>query len=207
MADEVAGLRDRKRQRTRQALIDTAMRLFAEKGYEQTTVAEIAAAAEVSTKTFFNHFASKDEVLFPHLSARVEGAVAVIEQRNPSEKPSDVLLRAMEHMLADAVRDELDGGLAAVRLPMIISVPSVQAATLHRYFQAETRLAEALHDAYPDLLDAPAAGAVIGSLMGAALAAALICLQRGDTTERVQAAVRQAMGIAMAGLRSVDKRG
>jgi AcrR family transcriptional regulator len=204
MADQVGGLRDRKRQRTRQALISAAMQLFAAKGYEQTTVAEIAASAEVSTKTFFNHFASKDEVLFPHLSARIEDAVAVIEQRKPAEKPSDVLMRAMEHMLTDAVRDELDGGLAAVRLPMIISVPSVQAATLHRYFQAETRLAEALHDAYPDLLDAPAAGAVVGSLMGAALAAALICLQRDDTTAQVQAAVRQAVGIAMAGVRSVD---
>lgn len=203
MADEI-GLRERKRQRTRQALISAAMRLFEDKGYEQTTVAEIAASAEVSTKTFFNHFASKDEVLFPHLSGRIEDAVAVIEQRKPAENMSDVLMRAMEHMLADAVRDELDGGLASVRLPMIISVPSVQAATLHRYFHAETRLAEALHHAYPDILDAPAAGAVIGSLMGAALAAALICLQRGDTTEQVRAAVRQAIGIAMAGLRSVD---
>jgi len=203
MTDEM-GLRDRKRQRTRQALIGAAMRLFKEKGYEQTTVAEIAAAAEVSTKTFFNHFASKDEVLFPHLSARIDDAVAVIKQRQPDDNMSDVLLKAMEHMLADAVRDELDGGLASVRLPMIISVPSVQAATLHRYFQAETRLAEALHDAYPDILDAPAAGAVIGSLMGAALAAALICLQRGDTTEQVQSAARQAIGIAMAGLGSMD---
>jgi len=202
MADEM-GLRERKRQRTRQALISAAMRLFQEKGYEQTTVAEIAAAAEVSTKTFFNHFASKDEVLFPHLAARIEDAVAIIEQRTPAENMSDVLMRAMEYMLADAVRDELDGGLASVRLPMIISVPSVQAATLHRYFQAEAQLAEALHHAYPDILDAPAAGAVIGSLMGAALAAALICLQRGDTTEQVQTAARQAIGIAMAGLRSV----
>jgi len=203
MADEM-GLRERKRQRTRQALINAAMRLFKEKGYEQTTVAEIAAAAEVSTKTFFNHFASKDEVLFPHLSARIEDALAIIEQRKPAENMSDVLMRAMEHMLADAVRDELDGGLASVRLPMIITVPSVQAATLHRYFQAETRLAEALHHAYPDLLDAPAAAAVIGSLMGAALAAALISLQRGDTTEQVQTVARQAIGIAMAGLRSLD---
>jgi AcrR family transcriptional regulator len=203
MTDEL-GLRERKRQRTRQALISAAMRLFAEKGYEQTTVAEIAAMAEVSTKTFFNHFASKDEVLFPHLSARIDDAVAVIRQRKPADNVSDVLLKAMEHMLADAVRDELDGGLASVRLPMIISVPSVQAATLHRYFQAETRLAKALHDAYPELLDAPTAGAVIGSLMGAALAAALICLQRGDTTEQVQVAARQAIGIAMAGLGSLD---
>jgi AcrR family transcriptional regulator len=203
MADEM-GLRDRKRRRTRQALISAAMRLFAEKGYEQTTVAEIAAGAEVSTKTFFNHFSSKDEVLFPHLSTRIDDAVDLIEQPKPGEKMSDVLMRAMEHMLADAVTDELDGGLASVRLPMIMSVPSVQAATLHRYFQAETRLAEALQHAYPDNLDAPAAGAVIGSLMGAALSAALICLQRGDTSEQVQAAARQAIGIAMAGLRSVD---
>ncbi len=202
MADDM-GLRERKRQRTRQALISAAMRLFEEKGYEQTTVAEIAASAEVSTKTFFNHFASKDEVLFPHLSARIDDAVAIIKERKPAENVSGVVLKAMDHMLASAVRDELDGGLASVRLPMVISVPSVQAATLHRYFQAETRLAEALHDAYPDLLDAPAAGAVIGSVMGAALAAALICLQRGDTTEQVQAAVHQAIGIAMAGLRSV----
>lgn len=197
-------MRELKRQRTRQALISAAARLFAEKGYEQTTVAEIAAAAEVSTKTFFNHFASKDEVLFPHLAGRIEDAVAIIEQRKPTENMSDVLLRATEHMLADAVRDELDGGLASVRLPMIISVPSVQAATLHRYFQAEARLAEALHHAYPDILDAPAAGAVIGSLMGAALAASLICLQRGDTTKQVQTAARQAIGIAMGGLRNVD---
>jgi AcrR family transcriptional regulator len=202
MTDEM-GLRDRKRQRTRQALITAAMRLFKDKGYERTTVAEIAAAAEVSTKTFFNHFASKDEVLFPNLSARIDDAVAVIKQRQPDDNMPDVLLKAMEHMLADAVRDELGGGLASVRLPMIISVPSVQAATLRRYFQAETRLAEALHDAYPGILDAPAAGAVIGSLMGAALAAALICLQRGDTAEQVQTAVRQAIGIAMAGLRSM----
>ena len=52
------GLRERKRQQTRQELISAAMRLFGEKGYEQTTVAEIAAAAGVSTKTFFNYFAS-----------------------------------------------------------------------------------------------------------------------------------------------------
>lgn len=203
MTDDM-GLRERKRQRTRQALIRAAMRLFEEKGYEQTTVAEIAASAEVSTKTFFNHFASKDEVLFPHLAARIDDAAAVIRQRTPAENMSDVLRKAMEHMLADAIRDELDGGLASVRLPMIVSVPSVQAATLHRYFQAETRLAEALHSAYPEVLDPPAAGAVIGSLMGAALAAAVICLQRGDTTDQVAAAVRHAVGIAMAGVRSMD---
>ena len=47
------------------------------------------------------------------------------------------------------------------------------------------------------------AAVVIGSLMGAALAAALVCLQRGDTTEQLKSAVQQAMGIAVTGLRNV----
>jgi AcrR family transcriptional regulator len=202
MADQ-DGLRERKRQQTRQALISAAMRLFADKGYEETTVAEITAAAGVSTKTFFNYFASKDEVLFPHLSGRIDAAVAVIGQRAPGEDVADVLTRAMEHMLADAVRDELAAGLASARLPWVLSVPAVQAATLRRYFLAETQLTEALHRAYPDLLDHPAAAAVIGSLFGAVLAASLITLQHGGTTGQVQAAARRAMEIAMGGLRAV----
>ena len=202
MADQ-DGLRERKRQQTRHSLISAAMRLFADKGYEETTVAEIAAAAGVSTKTFFNYFASKDEVLFPHLSGRIDAAVAVIGQHRPGEDVADVLIRAMEHMLADAVRDELAAGLASARLPWVLSVPAVQAATLRRYFLAETQLTEALHRAYPDFLDYPAAAAVIGSLFGAVLAASLIALQHGGTTGQVQAAARRAMDIAMGGLRAV----
>jgi AcrR family transcriptional regulator len=179
------------------------MRLFEEKGYEQTTVAEIAAAAGVSTKTFFNYFASKDEVLFPHLSHRIDAAMALIEQRGPDEEMADVLTAAMEHMLADALTEEVDGGLAAVRLPMIMSVPAVQAATLHRYFLAETQLAQALQHAYPDALDLAAAAAVIGSVMGAAIAAALVCLQQGDATERLRIAVERAVGIAIHGVRNL----
>ena len=204
MADQV-GLRERKRQQTRQALISAAMRLFAEQGYDQTTVAEIAAAADVSTKTFFNHFASKDEVLFPHLSGRINAAAAVIEQRAPGENVADVLVRALEQMLASAVRDELAAGLASTRLPWVLSVPAVQAATLRRYFLAETQLAEALHRAYPETLDEPAAAAAIGSLMGAVLAAALVSLQRGATTGQIQAAARRALDIAVRGLQSLGR--
>jgi len=193
-------LRARKRQQTRQELIRAAMRLFEERGYEQTTVAEITAAAGVSTKTFFNYFASKDEVLFPHLSRRIDAAVALIEQRGPDDRLADILVAAMQHMLADALTEEVDGGLAAVRLPMIMSVPAVQAATLHRYFLAEARLARALHHAYEHALDPAAAAAVIGSVMGAAIAAALVRLQDGGTAEQLRAAVESAIGIAIRGV-------
>ena len=199
------GLRERKRRQTRQALIGAAMRLFGEKGYDETTVAQIAAAAGVSTKTFFNYFASKDEVLFPHLSDRIGRAVSIIERRRPGDDVADVLVRAMEDMLADAVRDELAGGLAAARLPLLMSVPAVQAATLRRYFLAETRLAEALRRAWPDTFDLPAAAAVIGSLMGAVLAAAVVSLEHGGTPGQVQAAARRAMDIAIGGLRPAGR--
>jgi AcrR family transcriptional regulator len=180
------------------------MWLFEERGYDQTTVAEIASAAGVSTKTFFNYFASKDEVLFPHLPRRIDAAAALIVQRGPDDQMADVLLAAMQHMLADALTEEVDGGLAAVRLPMIMSVPAVQAATLHRYFLAETHLARALQGAYPDTLDAAAAAAVIGSVMGAAIATALVCLQEGASTQQLRVAVERAIGIAMHGVRNVS---
>src|SRR4051794_37232709 len=58
------GLRAFKKARTRLAISDVATRLFVEHGFEHVTVAQIAEAAEVSTKTVFNYFTSKEELFF-----------------------------------------------------------------------------------------------------------------------------------------------
>ncbi len=203
MAEDL-GRRERKRQRTRQALIDAAMRLFQEKGYDQTTLAEVTAAADVSTKTFFNYFASKDEVLFAEQGARFDAGIRIIDQHLPGEGMVDVLIRAMEHMLSDAVDNDLTNGLAARRLPLLMSVPSVQAATLRRYFLAETQLAHALHRAYPDTLDWPTAATIVGGLMGAVMGASVASLQQGDTPDQVRDATQRAIKIAVSGLRTAE---
>ena len=68
-------LRDRKRERTRRALVDAAAALFERKGYDETTVAEIAAAADIGTRTFFSYFASKEDILFPDSDTRTQTTI------------------------------------------------------------------------------------------------------------------------------------
>jgi AcrR family transcriptional regulator len=60
----LAGLRERKKQKTRDAIQREAMRLFQEQGYEATTIEQIAAAADISPSTFFNYFPTKEDVVF-----------------------------------------------------------------------------------------------------------------------------------------------
>src|SRR5919199_4801266 len=91
-------LRDRKRARTRQALVEAATELFERRGYEQTTVADIAAAAEIGTRTFFSYFPSKEELLFPESDTRVRAAVEAIAARGPDDGPAEVLLRALRQV-------------------------------------------------------------------------------------------------------------
>src|ERR1700689_3179905 len=121
-------LRERKRAPTRKALIDAAIDLFDRNGYDGTTVADIAAAADIGTRTFFSYFASKEELLFPESDARVKAAEAAIAARRPGDHPADVLLRAL-HEAGDA-SDEMTGRHAALRTRLVQTVPAVRGRAL-----------------------------------------------------------------------------
>jgi AcrR family transcriptional regulator len=75
------GLRERKKQRTRELIASTALTLFSERGYQATTVADIAAAAEVSERTVFGYFTSKEDLLFADHVALAQDLAHALEGR------------------------------------------------------------------------------------------------------------------------------
>src|SRR6185295_1075703 len=80
--------RDRQKQATRETLRSTALRLFVQHGFRETTAEEIAAAAGVSRRTFFLHFASKDEVLLGHIAEELAMLRAELDAAPASLEPA-----------------------------------------------------------------------------------------------------------------------
>jgi AcrR family transcriptional regulator len=157
-------LRDRKRARTRQAIVEAAVELFERDGYDDTTVADIAAAAEIGTRTFFSYFPSKEEVLFPEMDGRVRTSLAVIAARRPDERPVDVLLRGLDEASAGS---DMTGRLGALRMRLVRTVPAVRGRGLQLQHDGIREIARHLAAAYPDELDEVRAAALVGAFVGA----------------------------------------
>jgi AcrR family transcriptional regulator len=98
------GLRERKKERTRIALIDAALDLFLAQGYEATTIDQIAAAVDVSPRTFFRYFASKEDVALSLPRDGQEIFLSELAARSDDEPPHQALSQAMRSML-DIVRE------------------------------------------------------------------------------------------------------
>jgi AcrR family transcriptional regulator len=79
------GLRERKKQRTREAIAAAARRLFAERGFDGVTVDDVAWEAEVSRKTVFNYFPTKEDLFYSGLELYQEQLLAAIRERDPGE--------------------------------------------------------------------------------------------------------------------------
>lgn len=79
------GLRERKKQQTRELIAETARRLFSERGFERVTVAEIARAANVAEQTVFNYFPTKEDLVYFRLEAFEEELLTTIREREEGE--------------------------------------------------------------------------------------------------------------------------
>jgi AcrR family transcriptional regulator len=85
------GLRERKKQQTREKIAEVALQLFAERGYEQTTLAEIAEAADVSPRTIFAYYQSKEDILFCERPSLYERIKRALDERPPGATTVDAL--------------------------------------------------------------------------------------------------------------------
>ncbi len=94
------GLRERKKRAARETIAGTARRLFAERGFDVVTVAEVAAAAQVSEKTVFNYFPTKEDLAFAGREEGIAQVVKAIGERSSGTSVLDVF-RAMTHTVLD----------------------------------------------------------------------------------------------------------
>jgi AcrR family transcriptional regulator len=109
------GLRERKKQRTREQIIEAAMGLFAERGYHATTIADIAEAADVAPRTFFSYFPSKEAVVFHDVESELDGLAGALRDRLPAETAFDALRRWIDTKFDESMGAE-DEALLRKRL-------------------------------------------------------------------------------------------
>ena len=146
-----SGLRERKKQQTRQAIHRAAMRLFAERGFEATTIADIAAAADISPRTFFSYFASKEEAVFPKFPEALAGFDRAMRERPAGTTALEALREWLIWAAGEVMGDVEDARLEA-RLRR--ESPAVAACDLQHQRQFERRLAEAVADDFGEPVDA-----------------------------------------------------
>ena len=88
---EPAGLRERKRQQTRETIARVALELFERQGFQETTIPQIAAAADVSPRTVSGYFPHKEDLAFPDAEAEFEAFEARMNDRRPGETAMDAM--------------------------------------------------------------------------------------------------------------------
>jgi AcrR family transcriptional regulator len=182
-----AGLRERKKERTRQALASAAMRLFAERGYEATTVADIAAAAEVSTRTFFAYFPSKEDVFFAGTRERLD-LVRQVFAAHADGLPPLAAMRATLDQIVETAAGDVFAPDRDVRLRLLVERPELRARGTQLLFSAHRVLADAIRAGVPGL-DGYGAVAAAGATVGALVAVVLHALEHGGKVDEVRAAL------------------
>ncbi|WP_437990221.1 acyl-CoA-like ligand-binding transcription factor [Sorangium sp. So ce145] len=91
-----SGLRERKKERTRAQIIETAIELFLKNGYEQTTLDDVLGVVEVSRRTFFRYFESKEDLVIAWMDQFIEAAREAVRARPRSEPPVVALRNAVK---------------------------------------------------------------------------------------------------------------
>jgi AcrR family transcriptional regulator len=197
------GHRERKKLKTREAIVDAALSLFTERGFERTTVADIAAAADIAPRTFFGYFPSKEDVLFDDFDETLASLKARLGAREPGETAMDALRAWIgAHMAEPRLGEERE----RCRQELIRDIEPLRAhqRRLMSHFEA------ALTAAVADDLGVPADD-VSARMVGAAAVAALLTLgehYKGDdaaVSEDPAGILDDALGFLRGGLAALQR--
>ena len=149
----MTGLRERKKSETRQTLMYAALRLFSERGFDQVTVEEIAAAANVSTRTFFRYFDTKADTVMGLAGPIVESI----------EQADDVLDEAISQLRTYADRVAADPELYALQTRLAREQPRVRVRRVEVFFGVEDALFDGFNRETPGI--SPVAGRIAASML------------------------------------------
>jgi AcrR family transcriptional regulator len=141
MDKPAVGLRERKKLRTRAQLTEAALRLFSERGFDATTIEDIVEEVEVSPRTFFRYFDSKEDVVIGFFDDLGKELRAMLAARPPEESPFTAIRRALGS-LVDLYTAQANRVIAAKRLAH--DTPAIRARLLDKHARWENGVAEEL---------------------------------------------------------------
>ncbi|MER7753898.1 TetR family transcriptional regulator [Kitasatospora sp. NPDC097643] len=167
----MSGLRERKKERTRRAISEAAIALFLEHGFDKVSVADVAAAAEVSKPTLFSYFPTKEDLVVHRFADHQDQAANVVRARAAGESVLEALHRDFLDGLArrDPITGLNDHPQVLAFNTLLYSTPSLTARAAEYLSRAENSLADALRE-IPDL---PPPRALTAPLLAAQLTATL----------------------------------
>jgi AcrR family transcriptional regulator len=204
--ENVLGLRERKKLRTRAAIASAALELFAEHGFQATTIKQVADEADVAPRTVSGYFPVKEELVFPDHEEVFDGLAARLEQREPGETAVDALRGWLISFLDDDTIADLEE--TARRRQVIESDPALRIYERGLQERAERLVAAAVAVD----LDLPAED-LLPHMVGAATLAALDAIGRQimadpaeDFRDRAVALIDEAMAFIGAGVSGLADR-
>ncbi len=190
------GLRERKKQKTRWLIQEHALRLFREQGYEQTTVDQIAAAAEISPSTFFRYFKTKEDVVLAddYDPLLVHALAAAPKELGP--------VPALRHAMREAfvAVDDAERARLLERMKLTLSVPALRMRTLDGFTNQYELLGAPLAARYGLSLTDMRLRVFVGALYGAILTAVLAWVEgdgKYDLAELLDGALAQIEGVTL----------
>ncbi|NKJ36088.1 AcrR family transcriptional regulator [Rhizobium sp. SG570] len=135
------GRRERKRRQTRERIEAAALRLFLERGFDGTTIEDITEAADVSKRSFFDYFPSKEDVVAAWQDGFSGELIEAVAAQPKDAAIVDVIEAAVNAALLDAISDPQYLAIAA----LIRDTPTLRARDQLKYAKLERKLADALH--------------------------------------------------------------